>query len=362
MSVKVSERVRNLLNPGFRASSQIYDAPWIRLDRNESHFGISDRVHDVIAESERRLSSYPENTGVRLRQSLAKYYGVNPEQILIGNGSFELIWLIASVYLDSNRVSIFPTVTFGAYRKYSQLAGSQIKAVPLSEYDIDLSRITEAVVENTGVIWLCNPNNPTGHYISENKVRDFLKSVPSSILVVIDEAYIEFTDRYSAKDTVDFIREFPNVVLLRTFSKFYGLASLRLGYALSSETVIRNLMQFRIPPNHSRIAEEAARVSIEDTAFQLKVHRDVLQERAYVEAEFDRLGLKYTESEASFILFQIPEIPSKDILEIFRQSHLLLKDAGEFGFPDWIRITLGNHEINELVISIIQSLIKENRK
>lgn len=357
MTVKANNRIAKFVNPAYHYQAQPYDAPWIRLDRNESHFGISRAVQNVLENAVNTLSRYPENTGSTLRGAIADYHHVQPEQILIGNGSFELIWLIASVYLDETRESIMPEITFGAYSKFSQLVGSPVHKIPLDGIQIDLDGLLRGITERTKVVWLCNPNNPTGHYISRKILKAFLDRVPSDVLVVIDEAYIEFTDEYEPRETADLLKDFSNVILLHTFSKFYGLASLRIGYALASPEIISTLMQFRIPPNHSRVAEEAARVSIEDGNFQNRIHQEVIGERAYLYAALQKLKVLYEPTQSNFLIFRLPDHSVEDVIREFKKDHLVIKDAGEFGMHGWLRLTIGDRAINKRVIEVIKTLL-----
>lgn len=333
------------------------DPSWLVLSRNESHFGVSPKVREALAEAGDTLSLYPENTGWTLRQVLAAFYGISPEKILLGNGSFELIWLIASVYLGAGDESILPAATFGAYKKYTQLAGASVVSVPLHEGDIDLEKILSHVTGRTKIIWLCNPNNPTGRCIPEGEIRRFLDEVPSHVLVVLDEAYIEFTAGYDPEKSVEILKDCANVLLLRTFSKFYGLASLRMGYAMGSEEIIDTLFQFRIGPNHSRIAEKAALASIEDTAFQEEVRQRYGQEKEALYTAFQRLRIPFWRTETNFILFRVPGIPAAEVVKDFGMARIRVRDAAVFGLPGWVRLSFGNESDHRHVLSVLTDIL-----
>ena len=333
------------------------DPSWLVLSRNESHFGISPKVREVLAGAGDTLSLYPENTGLALRRELGHFYGISPEKILLGNGSFELIWLIASVYLDHGDESILPAATFGAYKKYTELAGAAVISVPLRDGDIDLGKILSHVTDRTKIIWLCNPNNPTGRYIPEGEIRRFLRQVPPHVLVVLDEAYIEFTDGYDPARSVEILEDYANVLLLRTFSKFYGLASLRIGYAMGSEEIIDTLFQFRIGPNHSRIAEKAALASIEDTAFQAGVRARYGQEKGALYTAFQRFGIPFWRTETNFILFRVPGIPAAEVVKDFGSARIRVRDAAAFGLPGWVRLSFGNEADHRHVVSVLTGIL-----
>lgn len=338
------------------------DPSWLVLSRNESHFGVSPKVREALSGAADTISLYPENTGWALRQGLAALYGISPEKILLGNGSFELIWLIASVYLGPGDESILPAATFGAYRKYTEMTGAGVISVPLHEGDIDLEKILSHVTDRTKIIWLCNPNNPTGRYIPEEKIRRFLQQVPSHVLVALDEAYIEFTEGYDPKRSVEILKDIPNLLLLRTFSKFYGLASLRIGYAMGSEEIIDTLFQFRIGPNHSRIAEKAALVSIEDQAFQAAVRERYQKEKEALYTAFQRLGIPFWRTETNFILFRLPGIPAAEAVKDFGMARIRVRDAAVFGLPGWVRLSFGNESDHRYVLSVLSDILASARR
>lgn len=359
-TVQVKKQLISAVRPYQKKEVQLYDSPWLRLDRNESHFGISPKAIAAVKAELQNISSYPENTGLRLRKSLASYHSVAPDQILIGNGSYELIWLIASVYLDADGESITAAPTFNAYKKYGNMFGNKVLEVPVREKEIDLNGILTLVTTHTKVIWLCNPNNPTGHYISTACLENFLRKIPADVLVVIDEAYIELIDTYTARESINLIESFDNVILLRTFSKFYGLASLRIGYALSSLQTISTLLQFRVPPNHSRIAEEAARASIEDTEFQSEIREKIREERVFIGREFDRLGIIYLPTQTNFLLFQSPKVAAEIIRTKLVAVQILVKSGEIFGLDGWVRLTIGDRKANQRLIYELEKIISKN--
>lgn len=354
---QVKTNILSWIHPYQKKEIPLYDEGWIRLDRNESRFGVSSRVREAVCSGLKKISSYPENTGLRLRRSIARYHQIDPDCILIGNGSFELLELIASVYLDQDSESILPAPTFGWYKTYSTLYGGSVAEVPLAHDEIDLEGIRNRVTDKTKLIWLCNPNNPTGHYISSEQIREFLQTIPSHILVVIDEAYLEFIDYYTPRESIDLLESFKNVILLRTFSKFYGLASLRIGYAMAAPQIVQNLFQFRIPPNHSRIAETAAKVSIEDLSFQKEVREKVNQERSYLYAKLSELKIIYLQTQANFLIFRIPGTKAGDVINRLKKEHILVKSGQKFGLDQWIRLTVGDREANQHVVSVLKKLI-----
>lgn len=359
--VTVKKEVAARVHPYQKKDVPLYDHEWIRLDRNESRFGISPHVRQAVQSELENISSYPENTGIRLCRSIAQYYHLDKDYVLIGNGSFELLWLIASVYLDQDTESILSSPTFGWYKTYGSLFGGKVKEVPLINDDLDLEGLLKNITEKTKLIWLCNPNNPTGRYIPTDQIESFLKRVPSHIAVVIDEAYLEFIDAYQPQETISLIKSFNNVILLRTFSKFYGLASLRIGYALGNPQMLQDLFQFRIPPNHSRIAEAAAIVSIEDIDFQNYIRKQVQKEKTYLYHELSDMGVTYLPTQTNFLIFQVPGFESDEVRQRLAESHVLVKNGNVFHLPHWLRLTIGDHKANTKVVSVIKQILGKTK-
>lgn len=356
---QVKRPVRAKIKPYAHKEAPIYDT-WIRLDRNESRFGISPNVEPALTAEFPLLSRYPENTAVKLRQVLADYYHLDPDQFLIGNGSYELIWLLSSLFLDPGDEVLTSETTFASYGKYGQLGDGTVKKVPLtSGLQVDLEGILAQLSPKTRLIWVCNPNNPTGKYIEESRLAAFLDRIPEEVLVVLDEAYIEFLPDFTPELSIGLLQKHPNLLLLRTFSKFYGLASLRLGYAIGDQSLIDTIFQYRIPPNHNRLAVVAARVSLEDTGFQKKVRKTIQEERAYLYSQFDRLGIPYEKTVTNFYLLHIGEKTEK-IRQALHQAHILVKQGALFGLPTDLRISVGDRTANEKLIQVLEQVVCPN--
>lgn len=359
--LRIKNQGLSLLKPYKAKPVAIYDKTWERMDRNESGFGVAPMAEEAIKEQLTDLSRYPENSGYSLREVLAAAYGLEPDQIIVGNGSYELLWLIASVFLDEKSESIITAPTFIWYKTYSTLLGGTVKEVPLKDLKVDLTAVQAAVSPATRLIWLCNPNNPTGEYIPEKAMDEFLNSVDKDIAVVIDEAYLEFIDGYTPSMTIDLLTKHPNVIILRTFSKFYGLASLRIGYALADKEVINALYQFRIPPNHSRIAEAAARGSVLDRDFQEGVRAAVRSERDYLYGALTEAGVEFVPTQTNFMLVKLGQGKVGPFLAALKKEKVLAKDGLEFGLPDYVRLTIKSHKANERFIGYLKVFLTEEK-
>ncbi|WP_186725926.1 histidinol-phosphate transaminase [Rummeliibacillus sp. SL167] len=357
--LKVKSNLEKYCTDYQQSTLDLIDTTYVKMNRNESMFGQSNKVFEAITNELSSLASYPENSAMILRQSIANHLNIHPDQIIIGNGSYELLSLIAKVYIDEGNECIVPTISFNWYKKFSLITNGNVIEVPLKKDAIFLEEMLDKITEKTKIIWLCNPNNPTGTLLSYHEICSFLQFVPSSILVVIDEAYIEFAEQYDLMDSISLMKKFDNIILLRTFSKFYGLASLRIGYGISNVNIIHDLYPFRIPPNHNRLGAVAAKASIEDKQFQIQTLESIIEERSYLYKELDRLGLKYIKTQTNFILIDM-KVDTNNIEEKLKQKHILVKSGKEFGLNQCIRISIGTNEVNQQFIKALEEIIQTN--
>ncbi|MBC2580720.1 aminotransferase class I/II-fold pyridoxal phosphate-dependent enzyme [Clostridium sp. DJ247] len=236
----------------------------IRLSANENTMGCSPSVQVAIEEASKNLYLYPDGFCRQLRSKLAEINNVEQEQLIFGNGSFELLSLIAQAFINADEESIIPEPTFGWYKVVTLSMNGVIVSVPLENHAINLEHIKSKITDKTKVIWLCNPNNLTGTIFGEKQLEKFLEETPSDIIVVLDEAYDEFTTSDDYPDSIKLIDRYPNVIILRTFSKVYGLASLRIGYGIANSELISYLNKIRLPINVNAIAQIAALASLYD--------------------------------------------------------------------------------------------------
>lgn len=342
-----------------RENSSTFEKSYIQLDRNENNFGFSSKVADAINKVIGECNVYTDASGEPLRSALSKYYNVDKENFLIGNGSFELISLIAQVFISHLNFSITAKPTFDWYRIATLLAGGQIIEVPLKNNYFPLEEILEKLNDSISVIWLCNPNNPTGTYFSHNNLSSFLDKVPKKTLVVLDEAYIDFVlggENHSA----NLINNHSNLIILRTFSKIYGLASLRVGYAIGNSDIIAQLIRFKIPPNTNRLSLEAALASLADENFYKKTQSLYVIEREYIERELYLRNIESIPSVTNFIMINLNR-DSDIVVNYFKEEGILVRGGKEYGYDNWIRLTIGKSQENELFFKVLDKLINENK-
>ncbi len=326
----------------------------IKLAGNENRLGCSENVAKALLERKEEIAFYPDTNYTDLREKLIRIHNVEAEELIFGNGSFELISLIAQAYLNEEDESVINTPSFGWYTNVTLQMGAIPVYVPTADYKVSLSGIQNVVTNKTKIIWICNPNNPTGTVLPAEELIQFINEIPSNILIVLDEAYIDFTEK-SYIDTVELIKKYDNVILLRTFSKVYGLAAFRIGYGIANEKIISNLHKVRLPINVNFAAYLAAAVSLDDKAFKEKVLENNKKGLALYYKELDALGIKYVRSNGNFILIDIG-LDGKYAEEEFLKRGIMIRNGDDFGLKNHVRISIGTEEENKKVIEIIKLL------
>jgi histidinol-phosphate aminotransferase len=318
----------------------------IKLASNENCYGPSPLVFEAI----RNLNAhrYPDPQGMPLKETLAEKLGVSTAQIIVGNGSSEIIQMIGQTYLQPREECVTALETFPVYQRVAAAMDANCICVPLSSGRYDLERILASVGSKTRVIFVANPNNPTGTCINETELKDFLDAVPSNVFVVLDEAYQEYQEEQL--DTKRWLSRYDNLILLRTFSKVYGLAGLRIGYALSSPEVIADIHRVRLPYSVSLVAQQAAMAALQDLDHVQRCVVSNRQQRNLVQAEFTGRDYSFVPSQTNFVLLKM------DVAEALLQKGILVAPMRLFHMPDAVRITLGTAEENAELLNALQSL------
>ncbi|BBI33212.1 histidinol-phosphate transaminase [Cohnella abietis] len=329
----------------------------IKLASNENPFGSSPKVKEAIARELENISIYPDGAAVELSNALAKHHDVNADQIIFGAGSDEIILMIARAFLVPGDETIMADQTFPQYKHNAQIENAVIIEVPLQAGTHDLPAMLERVTDKTKVIWVCNPNNPTGTINTSEEVEAFLSKVPSHILVVLDEAYCEYVEDPTFPDGLKLLEKYPNVITLRTFSKIYGLASLRIGYGIGRPDVIRSINQVREPFNTSRFGQAAALAALQDEQFIEYCRVQNKQGLAYFNSSFTELGLLAFPAHGNFIMVDVQR-PSQEVFDALLRKGIIVR-AGHKLYPTYIRITVGSQEQNEKVIAALTAVLQE---
>lgn len=329
----------------------------IKMASNENPFGCSTKVLRVLAAEKSSFSLYPESTAPSLREKLAERLDVDERRLIIGNGSDEIVQLIARTYLQHGTESIMADLTFPRYDMVTQIEGATSIKIALIEGVHDLERMAQSVTENTRVIWICNPNNPTGTMVDHDRLNRFLDLLPHHVLTVIDEAYAEYVVDSSYPNSLSLLDYNPRLLILRTFSKAFGLAAFRVGYGIGHPEVLRHLHTVRDPFNVNRLAQKAAIAALEDESFLVHCQIQNRLGLAQITNKLDEWGLPYFSSQASFILFDIGFSADEAFDYLLRQG-IIVRSGAQLGFPTYLRVTVGTKEQNERLLDTLESLFK----
>jgi histidinol-phosphate aminotransferase len=332
----------------------------IKLSGNESRLGPSPKVRKVLTDVFYELSYYPEPAIDLVAERLAHDLGIPQEQLVTGCGLFEIISALALVVLNPGDNAIVAKPSFFWYAIASHIAQADCREVPLNErYANDLDAMACAVDAHTRLVWLCNPNNPTGAIFYAEELAAFLTRIPSDVVVAIDEAYIDFVDDCRYPDSLALFGAYPNLITLRTFSKAHSLAGLRLGYAIGAPELIELIRRVKLPILSNALAARAALASLDDPEhLALVTDNNRVGKQTYY-ATLDELGLTYVPTHANFIFFDTG-MPADWITQEYLHRGVIVRSGAEFGFPTWLRVTLGTLEDNRLVLSILRELLADS--
>lgn len=328
----------------------------IKLASNENPLGPSPLAVQAIKDKLSTLHRYPDGSGYYLRTKLKEIYGVPFDQIVLGNGSNELIELVLRTFLCSGEHVIQPFPTFLVYEKMVRAVGGRMQSVPLSNFKINLKEMLRAVTPETKVIFLCNPNNPTGSAVFEQDMRNFLNEIPEDTVVVLDEAYIEFASDSAVASGLALLDEHPLLVVLRTFSKLYGLAGLRMGYGFASPKVIDYMNRIRQPFNANSLAQAAATAALDDVAFVERTQRLVKQGLDYLYKSVEEMGLEYVRTQTNFFLIKVA-MGGQKVYEMMLKEGVIVRSMASYDLPDYIRISAGLPEENERFVKTLKKVL-----
>lgn len=326
----------------------------VKLASNENPFGPSPLALEAIAKEARNLHIYPDQRSTLLREALGRKLGVGDDSIICGNGSDDIMQVLGSTYLNPGDEVVISKNSFSLYELIARIFDGKIVLVDLKDYALDLDSIAKAVTKKTKMIFLTNSNNPTGTIFTAAQFDAFMKMVPDNVLVIVDEAYAEFAESKEFPDTVKHVKAGKNVVVLRTFSKYYGLAGLRLGYGIARPEILSPMFRTKMPFNVNRLAQAGALAALGDKVFLDKTYQNNLEGKKYFYAELDRLGLAYKKTEANFIFVDIKKSADECFMALMKQG-VIVRPLTSFGFPDAIRVSIGTRKQNE---ALVESLSK----
>jgi len=326
----------------------------IKLASNENPLGPSPKALAAMHLTLERSHFYPDGGGYELRGAIAERLGVTRENIVLGNGSNEIIEFIGHAFLRPGDDVIVARHSFAVYKLMAQLFGARTIEVPDPGFTADLDGMVAAITPLTRAIFIANPNNPTGTMVDQDMIDSFMDKVPEHVLVVFDEAYHEFMDK--APDVLPFVRAGRNVVVMRTFSKIMGLANLRIGYGVSTPELAAVLQRTRQPFNANGIAQAGALAGLSDEEHMCRTRELTREGREYFEKEFAAMDLPYIQSVANFILVNVGD--SKVVFDAMLRKGIILRAMGSYGLPAWVRISVGTMDQNRRCIAELRELAK----
>jgi histidinol-phosphate aminotransferase len=312
----------------------------IKLASNENPLGPSAKVRAAIAEALGELTRYPDGNGFDLKAALARRYAVTPPQVTLGNGSNDILELVARAYLAPGLNAVFSEHAFAIYPIVTQAVGAGAHVVPAKDYGHDLLAMLAAIDDRTRVVFLANPNNPTGTWFGPEALREFLDAVPGHVLVVLDEAYIEYAEGAELPDGLSFLAGHENLLVSRTFSKAYGLAALRVGYGISSATIADVLNRVRQPFNVNSLALAAACAALDDSDYLAQSRATNAAGMRQLEAGFRALGLSWVPSRGNFIAVDVG-VPGLPVYQALLGEGVIVRPVTNYGMPNHLRVTIG---------------------
>ena len=329
----------------------------IKLASNENPYGPSPGVLKAIAKEAKNLNRYPDGGCFHLRKALSKRLKVNENQLVFGNGSDEIIVMATKAFLGEGDEVIVAKPSFLIYDIASRLSGARVVEVPLDHFRYDLKRMKNAVTDRTRIIFIGNPDNPAGTYVTKDQLEEFLKEIPKNILVFVDEAYYEFAStRKGYPDSLKYIPRYENLLVARTFSKMYGLAGLRIGYGIGQESLVDLLNRVREPFNVNSLAQVAALACLNDQAYYGKIAKKLEKERIYLYGSLKRMKAKYLESATNFILIDVQKDGSQ-VSKALLKKGVIVRDMAFWGLKNFIRVTIGKTEENRKFIKALKEVL-----
>ncbi len=326
----------------------------VKLASNENPLGPGELASKAAQAAISQLHRYPDSNGFFLKQALATKLKVTPQQITLGNGSNDLLELLARTFAGPDSQVIFSQYAFVVYPIATQAVGATAVVTPANAYGHDLDAMLTAINDTTRLIYIANPNNPTGNYLTPDALQRFLAQVPERVIVVLDEAYFEYAE-HDADHAIAWLAQFRNLVVTRTFSKAYGLASLRVGYSVSDPAIADLLNRVRQPFNVNAIALAAAEAALADDVY---LQRSVELNRAgmaQLEAYFERAGFTYIPSKGNFITFDL-EQPALPVYQQLLQEGVIVRPIVPYGLPNHLRVSVGLESENQRFIDAMQKL------
>jgi histidinol-phosphate aminotransferase len=332
-----------------------------RMNNNENPLGPPVQAQEVIRRfPPPRASIYPSGDSFHLREKLAETFGLHIDQFLVGNGANEVITFVIKAFCQEGDNIITADKTFAVYEWVAEFSGYEARLVPLKDFGFDDQEMLDRIDERTKILFVCNPNNPTGTYWDQGRLRRFLDRIEGRQIVVVDEAYAEFVAEDDFPDGISLIREYPNLVVFRTFSKMYALAGLRIGYLVGDRTVVDLIRRTCVVYSVNGLAQEAALLAVSDREHILRTREMVREGKAYLLPELERLGLPFVSGQGNFVMVKMPIDDGLVYRKLMAQGVMVRTMTG-FRFPNYIRVTITHREALEALVEALAKVLTENR-
>lgn len=337
---------------GFASAADI-----IKLASNENALGPSPKAVQAMRKAARQMHLYPDGGAFYLVQALAKKLQVDPGQIIVGCGSNELLEFVGHVFLDANSTIVMADRAFVVYKLIAAMFQAKTITVPMVDYTHDLDAMLAAIRPDTRLVFIANPNNPTGTMVSGAAIDAFMRKVPEHVVVVFDEAYVELLPVDQQPDVLKYVRQGRNVIVMRTFSKTYGLAGLRIGYGIAPAECIQLMHRIRQPFNSTAMAQIAAVAALDDDAYVEKTRAMMRDGLAQLQGAFEKMGLAYVPSAANFVLVRVGQ--GRKVFEALQRAGVIVRPMDPYGLPEHIRITVGTAAENRRCLRALKMVLKQ---
>ena len=332
----------------------------IKLASNENPLGTSPLALEAMEKALNEVMRYPDGNGFELKKALSEKYVVNSDQIILGNGSNDVLELAARVFLKPGTSAVFSQHAFAVYPLVTQATGATGIVVPAKNYDHDIDAMLDAITPDTRIVFIANPNNPTGTFLPAPDVLRFLEHIPRDVLVILDEAYNEYLPDTSRVDTIKWLDIFPNLLITRTFSKIYGMAGIRIGFGLAHAQLSGLMNRIRQPFNVNSIGLAGALAAINDTEFVKRSYALNQAGMLQITTGLRQLGLTYIPSYGNFLSFKVENGKTAAVYQYLLQRGIIVRPISIYKMPEFLRVTVGLASENNKFLQLLESAIKES--
>ncbi len=333
------------------------EADIVKLASNENPLGISPKARMAINDAISDIARYPDGNSFVLRDAVSKKFNVSANQIVFGNGSNDILELAARAFLTKDAEAIYSQYAFAVYPLVTQAVGAKGVVIPAKDFAHDLDGFAKAINDETRLIFIANPNNPTGTLIQKEAMHAFINAAPSHVLILLDEAYDEYLSAENKSEAISWLAEFPNLIISRTFSKAYGLAGLRVGFGLMHADIAAMLNRVRQPFNVNSIAQVAAIASLADDDFVARSYAANKAGMAQLTQGFNKLGLKYIPSYGNFVSFKVKN--TSQVNQKLLQNGVIVRPIANYEMPDYLRVSVGLFGENVKFLEILENIIND---